>query len=237
MRACRKALGEGVPMVAVFDTSFHQTMPAKAFMYASPMNIMKNIPSANTASTHQPRYVSGHYLKITGRKPEGTKVVVCHLGNGSSITAVKDGKCVDTTMGFTPLDGLIMGTRSGAVDPSVVTFMMNKEGFTPDEISSLLNKKSGFLGIPAFSSDARDLVNASKEGHVRAKLACDMFRYQIKKYIGSYAAAMGGLDAVLFTGGIGETPTKPAPRSAKGWNSSASSWTKRKTKIKPARTI
>ena len=150
------------------------------------------------------RYVSGHYLKITGKKPEGTKVVVCHLGNGSSITAVKDGKCVDTTMGFTPLDGLIMGTRSGAVDPSVVTFMMNKEGFTPDEISSLLNKKSGFLGISGLSSDARDLVNASKEGHKRAKLACDMFRYQIKKYIGSYAAAMGGLDAVLFTGGIGE---------------------------------
>lgn len=205
MRACRKALGENVPMVAVFDTSFHQTMPEKAFMYGIPYEYYEKY-SLRKYGFHgtSHRYVSGHYLKITGRKAEGTKVVVCHLGNGSSITAVKDGKCVDTTMGFTPLDGLIMGTRSGAVDPSVVTFMMNKEGFTPDEISSLLNKKSGFLGISGLSSDARDLVNASKEGNKRAKLACDMFRYQIKKYIGSYAAAMGGLDAVLFTGGIGE---------------------------------
>ena len=205
MRACRKALGESVPMVAVFDTSFHQTMPEKAFMYGIPYEYYEKY-SLRKYGFHgtSHRYVSGHYLKITGKDPEGTKVVVCHLGNGSSITAVKDGKCVDTTMGFTPLDGLIMGTRSGAVDPSVVTFMMNKEGFTPDEISSLLNKKSGFLGISGLSSDARDLVNASKEGNKRAKLACDMFRYQIKKYIGSYAAAMGGLDAVLFTGGIGE---------------------------------
>lgn len=205
MRACRKALGEDVPMVAVFDTSFHQTMPEKAFMYGIPYEYYEKY-SLRKYGFHgtSHRYVSSHYLKITGRKAEGSKVVVCHLGNGSSITAVKDGKCVDTTMGFTPLDGLIMGTRSGSVDPSVVTFMMNKEGFTPDEICSLLNKKSGFLGISGLSSDARDLVNASKEGNKRAKLACDMFRYQIKKYIGSYAAAMGGLDAVLFTGGIGE---------------------------------
>jgi acetate kinase len=205
MRACRKALGENVPMVAVFDTSFHQTMPDKAYMYGIPYEYYEKY-SIRKYGFHgtSHRYVSGHYLEITGRKGQPSKVVVCHLGNGSSISAVKDGKCVDTSMGFTPLDGLIMGTRSGAVDPSVVTFMMNKEGFTPDSINSLLNKKSGFLGISGLSSDARDLVSAAKEGNKRAKLACDMFRYQIKRYIGAYAAAMGGLDAVLFTGGIGE---------------------------------
>lgn len=205
MRACRSVFGADTPMVAVFDTSFHQTMPEKAFMYGIPYEYYEkyHIRKYGFHGTSH-RYVSGHYLEITGKKPEGTKLVVCHLGNGSSITAVKDGKCIDTTMGFTPLDGLLMGTRSGAVDPSVVTYLMNKEHFTPDEMSNLLNKKSGFLGVSGLSSDARDLVNASKEGHKRAKLACDMVRYQIKKYIGSYAAAMGGVDAVLFTGGIGE---------------------------------
>ena len=205
MRACRKALGNAVPMVAVFDTSFHQTMPDKAFMYGIPYEYYEKY-SIRKYGFHgtSHRYVSSHYLEITGRKDGESRVVVCHLGNGSPIPAVKNGKCVDTSMGLTPLDGLIMGTRSGSVDPSIVTFLMNKEGFTPDEMNAVLNKKSGFLGISGLSSDARDLVNASKEGHKRAKLACDMFRYQIKKYIGSYAAAMGGLDAVLLTGGIGE---------------------------------
>lgn len=205
MRACRAVFGPDVPMVAVFDTSFHQTMPDKAYMYGIPYEYYEkyHIRKYGFHGTSH-RYVSSHFLEMRGWEPKGTKVVVCHLGNGSSITAVKDGKCYDTSMGFTPLDGIIMGTRSGSVDPSVLTYIMNKEGQTPDEMSDLLNKKSGFLGISGLSSDARDLVNASHEGHKRAKLACDMVRYEIKKYIGSYAAAMGGLDAVLFTGGIGE---------------------------------
>ena len=204
IRACRSVFGEDVPMVAVFDTSFHQTMPEKSYMFGIPYEYYEkyHIRRYGFHGTSH-RYVSGHYLDMIGKK-EGTKVVVCHLGNGSSITAVKDGKCMDTTMGFTPLDGIIMGTRSGGIDPSVMTYLMNKENLTPDEMSDILNKKSGFLGISGLSSDARDLVNASHEGHHRARLACEIVRYQIKKFIGAYAAAMGGIDAVLFTGGIGE---------------------------------
>lgn len=205
MRACRSVFGEDTPMVAVFDTSFHQTMPPKAYMYGLPYEYYEKY-SIRKYGFHgtSHRYVSAHYLEMRGIPAEGTRIVVCHLGNGSSITAVKDGKCYDTTMGFTPLDGLLMGTRSGAVDPSVVTYIMNKEGKTPDEMSDLMNKKSGLLGVSGLSSDARDVVSAAKEGNARAQLTNDMLRYQIKKYIGSYAAAMGGLDAVLFTGGIGE---------------------------------
>lgn len=205
MRACRSVFGNETPMVAVFDTSFHQTMPEKAYMYGIPYEYYEkyHIRKYGFHGTSH-RFVSQHYLEMRGLNPEGTKIVVCHLGNGSSITAVKDGKCVDTTMGFTPLDGIIMGTRSGAVDPSVVTFLMNKEGLTPDQMSDILNKKSGFLGISGLSSDARDLVSAANDGNARAKLTCDIVRYQIKKVIGSYAAAMGGIDALLFTGGIGE---------------------------------
>ena len=204
IRACRSVFGEDVPMVAVFDTSFHQTMPEKAYMFGIPYEYYEkyHIRRYGFHGTSH-RYVSGHYLEKIGKK-EGTKIIVCHLGNGSSITAVKDGECIDTTMGFTPLDGFIMGTRSGGIDPSVVTYLMNKEHLTPDEMSDILNKKSGFLGISGLSSDARDLVNASHEGHHRARLACEIVRYHIKKFIGAYAAAMGGVDAVLFTGGIGE---------------------------------
>lgn len=184
MRACRKVLGPDVPMVAVFDTSFHQTMPEKAYMYAVPHEYYEkyHIRKYGFHGTSH-RYVSSHYLQITGKDPKGTKIVVCHLGNGSSITAVKDGKCVDTTMGFTPLAGLMMGTRSGSIDPSVVTYLMKKENLTPDEMSNILNKKSGFLGVSGLSSDSRDLVDASHEGNERAILTCDMFRYQIKKTI------------------------------------------------------
>lgn len=205
MRACRSVFGPETPMVAVFDTSFHQSMPDKAYMYGIPYEYYEkyHIRKYGFHGTSH-RYVSSHFLQISGRSPAGSRLVVCHLGNGSSITAVKDGKCYDTSMGFTPLDGILMGTRSGSVDPSVMTFIMNKENMTPDQMSDMLNKKSGFLGVSGLSSDARDLVTASKEGNRRAKLACDMVRYQIKKYIGSYAAAMGGIDAVLFTGGIGE---------------------------------
>lgn len=206
MRACLSVFGEAVPMVAVFDTSFHQTMPEKAYMYGIPYEYYEkyHVRKYGFHGTSH-RYVSAHYInEVKKINPEGTKIVVCHLGNGSSITAVKDGKCYDTSMGFTPLDGIIMGTRSGAIDPSVLLYLAEKEGITPKEMNDILNKKSGFLGISGFSSDARDLVNASHEGDYRAKLACDIVRYQIKKYIGSYAAALGGIDAVLFTGGIGE---------------------------------
>lgn len=205
MRACVSVFGENTPMVAVFDTSFHQSMPDKAYMYGIPYEYYEKyyIRKYGFHGTSH-RYVSSHFIEM--KKGDGStgKIVVCHLGNGSSITAVKDGRCADTSMGFTPLDGLLMGTRSGAVDPSVVTYLMEKENLSPAQMSDLLNKKSGFLGVSGLSSDARDLVSAAKEGHARAKLACDMVRYQIKKYIGSYAAAMGGISAVLFTGGIGE---------------------------------
>ena len=205
MRACRKVLGPKVPMVAVFDTSFHQTMPEKAYMYGIPYEYYEkyHIRKYGFHGTSH-RYVSSHFFQVTGRNPIGTKIVVCHLGNGSSITAIKDGKCIDTTMGFTPLDGILMGTRCGSIDPSVVTYLMKKENLSPDEMSDILNKKSGFLGVSGFSSDSRDLVDASHEGNKRAILTCDMVRYKIKKTIGAYAAAMGGLDAVLLTGGIGE---------------------------------
>ena len=204
MKACQDVFGKDTPMVAVFDTSFHQTMPEKAYIFGIPYEYYEkyHIRRYGFHGTSH-RYVSMRYGQIKG-KVEGTKIVTCHLGNGSSITAIKDGKCMDTSMGFTPLDGIIMGTRSGGVDPSVLTFIAEKENISPSEMSDLLNKKSGFLGISGLSSDARDLVNASHEGNHRAKLACDIVRYQIKKFIGAYAAAMGGLDAVIFTGGIGE---------------------------------
>lgn len=205
MRACRSVFGEGIPMVAVFDTSFHQSMPEKAYMYGIPYEYYEkyHIRKYGFHGTSH-RYVSSHFIqKHFDNKPK-SKLIVCHLGNGSSVAAVKDGKCIDTSMGFTPLDGLIMGTRSGAIDPSVLIYLSEKENVSPKEMSDLLNKKSGFLGVSGVSSDARDIVNASKDGDYRSKLACDLVRYQIKKYIGAYAAALGGVDAVLFTGGIGE---------------------------------
>ena len=205
LRACKKVIPETTPQVVVFDTAFHQTMPPKAYMFGMPYECYEQFHVRKYGfhgTSH--RFVSMKYGEVTGKSLEGLNIVSCHLGNGSSITAIKDGKSVDTSMGFTPLDGFIMGTRSGGIDPSVVTYLMNKEHLTPDEMSDILNKKSGFLGISGLSSDARDLVNASHEGHHRARLACEIVRYQIKKFIGAYAAAMGGVDAVLFTGGIGE---------------------------------
>lgn len=205
MRACVSVFGTEVPMVAVFDTSFHQSMPAKAYMYGIPYEYYEkhHIRRYGFHGTSH-RYVSGHFIEMRKDPAVLEKIVVCHLGNGSSITAVKDGKSVDTTMGFTPLEGVIMGTRSGTIDPSILTYLMEKENLSPKEMSDVLNKKSGFLGLSGLSSDARDLVNATKEGHERAKLTCDIVRYQIKKQIGAYAAAMGGITALLFTGGIGE---------------------------------
>ena len=202
MKACQEVFGKDVPMVAVFDTSFHQTMPEKAYMFALPYEYYEKY-SIRRYGFHgtSHRFISGRYTELTGRKD---RLIVCHLGNGSSITAIKDGKCQDTSMGFTPLDGFIMGTRCGGIDPSIVTYLMNKEGLTPDEMSDIMNKKSGFLGVSGVSSDCRDLIAAAGEGNKRAQLALDMLVYQITKFIGSYAAALGGVDAIAFTGGIGE---------------------------------
>ena len=202
MKACQDVFGKDTPMVAVFDTSFHQTMPEKAYMFALPYEYYEKY-SIRRYGFHgtSHRYIAGRYTELTGKAP---RLIVCHLGNGSSITAVNHGECQDTSMGFTPLDGFIMGTRCGGIDPSIVTFLMNKEGLTPDEMSDLMNKKSVFLGVSGISSDCRDLIAAAGEGNKRAQLTLDMLVYQIKKFIGSYAAAMGGVDAIAFTGGIGE---------------------------------
>ena len=205
LHACQKVLPEGVPMVAVFDTAFHQTMPEKAFMFGLPYEDYENYHVRKYGfhgTSH--RFVSHALADAMGKDIKDLKIVSCHLGNGSSITAVDGGKSVDTSMGFTPLDGVLMGTRTGAVDPSAVTYIQEKHGFSAAEMSEYMNKKSGFLGVSGISSDNRDITAAAEKGDKRAILASEMLQYQIKKYIGSYAAAMNGLDAVLFTGGIGE---------------------------------
>ena len=214
LRACKAVLPEGVPQVVVFDTAFHSTMPMKAFLYGLPYEDYEELHVRKYGfhgTSH--RFVSAELARLMGKKPEELKIVSCHLGNGSSITAVDAGKSVDTSMGFTPLDGLTMGTRCGAVDPSAVEYVAKKRGFTPDEMTNYMNKKSGFLGVSGISSDNRDVSAAAAEGNKRAAIVNEMFAYEIKKYIGCYAGAMGGLDAVLFTGGIGENdaPTR--------WNS------------------
>ena len=214
LRACKKVLPEGVPQVVVFDTAFHSTMPMKAFLYGLPYEDYEELHVRKYGfhgTSH--RFVSAELARLLGKKPEELKIVSCHLGNGSSITAVDGGKSVDTSMGFTPLDGLTMGTRCGAVDPSAVEFVAKKRGFDPDQMTNYMNKQSGFLGVSGVSSDNRDVFEAAAHGNKRAAIVNEMFSYEIKKYIGSYAAAMGGVDAVLFTGGIGENdaPTR--------WNS------------------
>lgn len=205
LRACKKVIPDYVPQVVVFDTAFHQTMPEKAYMFGMPYECYEKFHVRKYGfhgTSH--RFVSRALAKAMGKNVEDLKIVSCHLGNGSSITAIDGGKSVDTSMGFTPLDGVIMGTRSGCVDPSAVTFVQKKLGLSAPEMSEYLNKKSGFLGISGVSSDNRDIEAAAKEGNKRAKLAGEMLVYGIKKYIGSYAAVMNGLDAVIFTGGIGE---------------------------------
>ena len=202
IKACRAAMPHA-PQVAVFDTTFHATMPDYAYMYAIPYDDYKNFKIRKYGfhgTSHL--FVSGEAAKLMGRKD--FKLVVCHLGNGASVSAVKDGKCVDTSMGLTPLEGLVMGTRSGDIDPAVIEYLMDKKGMDIHEATNYLNKKSGVLGVSGVSSDFRDLVAAMNDGNDRARLAVDMFSYRVKKYIGSYAAAMGGLDCVAFTGGIGE---------------------------------
>lgn len=208
IQACLDIL-PGTPQALVFDTAFHQTMPEEAYMYGVSYDLYEEygIRRYGMHGTSH-RFVAGEMIKLLGGNAEGTKIVTCHLGNGSSISAVKDGKCIDTTMGFTPLAGTIMGTRCGDIDPALVTYIMEKKGYSIDEVNSYLNKKCGFLGVSGVSSDCRDLEAAIKEGNHRAQLAIDILKYQIKKYIGSYAAAMGGLDAVVFTAGIGENTPK-----------------------------
>lgn len=205
IKACREVLGDSVPMVAVFDNAFHSTMPPKAYMYAIPYEYYQKYGIRRYGfhgTSH--KYISRRCAEVMGRSIKELKLVTCHLGNGSSITAVEYGKVIDTSMGMTPLDGFMMGTRSGTLDPSVVTFIGNKEQLTPAQVDALLNKKSGVFGISGTSSDDRDICRAEDEGNERAILAHEMQAYQIIKYIGSYVAAMNGVDAIVFTGGIGE---------------------------------
>ena len=205
IKACRKALGNDVPQVVVFDTSFHSTMPEKAYIFGVPYDMYEKYAIRRYGfhgTSH--RYVSDKVAELEGKDKKDMKIVTCHLGNGSSITAIKDGKVIDTSMGLTPLDGIIMGTRSGTLDPSVVTFIAEKENMTPAQMSDYLNKKSGFLGISGVSNDNRDVTEAAEAGNKRAQLALDILHYQIAKFVGGYTAAMGGLDALVFTGGIGE---------------------------------
>ncbi len=205
LRACKKVVPASVPQAVIFDTAFHQTMPEKAYMFGMPYEVYEKYAVRKYGfhgTSH--RFVTMKYAMETGKDLANLKIVSCHLGNGSSITAVNGGKSVDTSMGFTPLDGVLMGTRSGCVDPSAVTFVADKLGLSAPEMAEYLNKKSGFLGVSGVSSDNRDVEAAAAQGNKRAILAGEILRYGIKKYIGAYAAAMNGLDVVIFTGGIGE---------------------------------
>ncbi len=202
IKSCREVM-PGVPMVAVFDTTFHSTMPAKAYMYGIPYEVYDEYKIRKYGfhgTSH--KFVSQETIKLLGKKD--SKIVVCHLGNGSSISAVKDGKCQDTSMGFTPLEGLVMGTRSGDIDPAAVDYLREKLNLKPEEVVNYLNKKCGVLGVSGISSDLRDLEAATAKGDERALLALEMLAYRVKKYVGSYIAVLGGADAVVFTGGIGE---------------------------------
>lgn len=204
IEACQNIM-PGIPMVAVFDTAFHQTMPKYAYIYALPYEIYEKYALRKYGfhgTSH--KYVSQRAAVLLGRPLEELKLISCHLGNGASICAVKNGKSVETSMGFTPLQGLAMGTRSGTIDPEVITFLMDKEKMSVKDIKDFLNKKSGVLGISGVSSDFRDLEEAAEAGNERAQLAIDIFCYRVKRFIGDYAAVMGGVDAVIFTAGIGE---------------------------------
>jgi len=205
IRACIGVFGSEVPEVAVFDNAFHSTMPPESYMFALPYEYYEKY-SIRRYGFHgtSHRFVSERCAELMGKPLKDFKLITCHLGNGSSITAIKDGKVLDTSMGLTPLDGFMMGTRTGAVDPSAVLYLMEKEGWTPKQAADVMNKNSGTLGISGVSSDDRDLRAAAEKGHERAILARNMLMYQIRKVIGSYAAAMNGVDAIVFTGGIGE---------------------------------
>ncbi len=204
IEACEKVM-PGTPNVAVFDTAFHQTMPPKAYLYGVPMEYYEKLHVRRYGfhgTSH--RYVSKRVCEFLGVDRTKTRVITCHLGNGSSMCAVENGKCIDTSMGITPLEGVIMGTRSGSMDPAVVQYICNNEHISVDEMLTICNKKSGLLGISGLSSDMRDIDKAADEGNERANIARDMLVYGIRKYIGSYAAAMNGVDVIVFTAGIGE---------------------------------
>ena len=199
------ALMPTTPQVCVFDNAFHSTMPAKAYLYAVPYELYEKYHVRRYGfhgTSH--RYVSQRVCEFLGKDINTQRIITCHIGNGASVSAVKFGKCVDTSMGLTPLAGVMMGSRSGDIDPSAVTYLMDKLGLKPQEMADFLNKKSGVLGISGVGSDMRDVENAANEGNERARLALDMYAYRIKKYIGSYAAAMGGVDIIVWTAGVGE---------------------------------
>lgn len=202
INACREVM-PNTPMVAVFDTTFHSTMPDYAYMYGLPYEDYKNYRVRKYGfhgTSHM--FITGEAQRIAGKKD--IKLIVCHLGNGASVSAVKNGKCIDTSMGMTPLEGLVMGTRSGDLDPAVIEYLMDKKGMNIHEATNYLNKKSGVLGVSGVSSDFRDLLAAIEQGNDRARLALDMFSYRVRKYVGAYAAALDGVDMLVFTGGIGE---------------------------------
>ena len=212
VKACQKVM-PNTPMVLVFDTSFHLTMPEKAYIFGIPYEAYKDYKIRRYGfhgTSH--RFVSNEAIKYLNLEGKPSKIITCHLGNGSSISAVKDGKCVDTSMSFTPLGGVPMGTRSGELDPAIVEFLMKKTGMTISETLDYLNKKSGVKGVSGVSSDFRDLQAASDEGNHRAELALDIFAYSVKKYIGSYSAVLGGVDCVVFTAGVGENDFKMRAR-------------------------
>ncbi len=212
-----EAILPGVPQAGVFDTAFHQTMPDYAYMYAVPYELYAKYGVRRYGfhgTSH--RYVSRRVCEFLGVSPRGKRIITCHIGNGGSIAAIRDGKCVDTSMGLTPLEGLMMGTRSGDIDAGAVSFIMEKEGLDARGISDLLNKKSGVAGVFGKSSDMRDLEKAVAEGDPRARLAQDMYFYRIRKYIGAYAAALGGVDIIVFTGGVGENQVSARQAACEG---------------------
>ena len=217
IRSAQKVFGMNVPQVGVFDTSFHQTMPPAAYIYPVPYELYEK-HSVRRYGFHgtSHRYVSARAAKFLGKDISELKIVTCHLGNGSSICAVDGGKSIDTSMGLTPLAGILMGTRCGDIDPSIVTFIQDKMGLDAKGVDELLNKKSGMLGVSGLSSDNRDIANAALEGHERAALVHSMLFYEIKKYIGAYSCAMNGLDCVVFTGGIGENCERVRKYSCQG---------------------
>ncbi len=204
IKACQKVM-PGVPQIAVFDTAFHQTMPMHAYVYPIPYKYYEQ-HSLRRYGFHgtSHRYVSEKALEVLGIPKQGSRLITCHLGNGSSLAAIKDGKCIDTTMGLSPLEGLPMGTRSGSIDPTILSFMAIEEGLNFEQIMEILNKESGVLGVSGVSSDFRDIEEASDAGNERAKLALKIFDYDVVKYIGAYLAALGGVDAIVFTAGLGE---------------------------------
>ena len=205
IEACTKTFGDKIPQFGVFDTSFHQTMPAQAYIYALHYEYYEKYRVRKYGfhgTSHS--FVSDRAAVLEGKDKKDLKIITCHLGNGCSISAIKDGVCIDTSMGFTPLDGFMMGTRCGTLDPSALTYIAEKEGLSFADVDSICNKKSGVLGISGVSNDNRDVAAAAAEGNARAALAIDMQRYQILKFVGSYIAAMNGVDTIVFTGGIGE---------------------------------